>query len=167
MDEGGYEHAPSCQVHTRRQYARRERKRKQMQLEFFEPCIVPDTTAQEKQITVQHGVPVVYDTQEIKQVKALFRDMAARANPAGVKLEGPVKLKVSFIYQADAKHPAGSWKVTRPDTDNILKAFKDSLTVAGWWADDSQVVSEHVYKFYGVVPGILCSAETLEGGVET
>jgi Holliday junction resolvase RusA-like endonuclease len=44
------------------------------------------------------------------------------------------------------KKKIGKWKTTRPDTDNLIKALKDTMTDLGFWDDDSQVADERVRK---------------------
>lgn len=53
----------------------------------------------------------------------------------------PVLLSVEFIYRLGSKPKrfAGKYKVTRPDTDNLLKNLLDAGTSAGLWNDDNQV----------------------------
>lgn len=52
-----------------------------------------------------------------------------------------VLLSVEFVYSLGSKSKrfAGKYKVTRPDTDNLLKNLLDAGTCAGLWDDDSQV----------------------------
>ena len=51
----------------------------------------------------------------------------------------------------------GDWKVTKPDTDNLVKQLKDLMTKAGcFWDDDAQVCHEIIFKCYtDSHPGIL------------
>ena len=51
-------------------------------------------------------------------------------------------------------HPHGSYRVTKPDTDNLNKALKDCMTQLGFWADDAQVCEEHIGKYWSENPGI-------------
>lgn len=47
-----------------------------------------------------------------------------------------------------------SYKVTTPDSDNMLKAFKDSLERTGIVANDSMIARDIVEKRLGPKPGI-------------
>lgn len=131
-------------------------------IEFFEPCQVPTVTAQMHKVVVgMDRKPRFYDTAELKAARSYFFDMAVRGNVRNIMLQGAVELTVQFIFPADGRHPEGTYKTTKPDTDNLQKAFKDALTKAGWWKDDCQVAAEHVYKTYGKIPGIHCRAEEI------
>ena len=49
----------------------------------------------------------------------------------------------------------GQWKVSKPDTDNLVKGLKDIMTDSGvFWHDDAQVCAEIITKRYADVPGI-------------
>jgi crossover junction endodeoxyribonuclease RusA len=50
-------------------------------------------------------------------------------------ITGPVRVEIE-AYRPDKR---------RRDLDNILKSLLDSLTYAGVWADDSQVVDLRIY----------------------
>ncbi len=77
-------------------------------------------------------------------------------------LEGPVALNVSWYFKTANKKKFGSWKVTKPDTDNMQKTLKDIMTKTGFWKDDAQVVVERVEKVWSDVPGIFIHIEELE-----
>ena len=59
---------------------------------------------------------------------------------------GPVHLRIDFFFGTSDVKKQGCWKVTRPDTDNLIKLMKDCMTEAGFWRDDSQVCMEVVSK---------------------
>ena len=69
---------------------------------------------------------------------------------------------VKWCYPATEKHPAGTWKTTKPDTDNLQKALLDSMTKLGFWKDDAQVCSQIVEKFWSDVPGVFVYITQLE-----
>lgn len=48
----------------------------------------------------------------------------------------------------------GSWRTSRPDTDNLNKLLKDCMTALGFWHDDAQVAQEIIEKFWADLPGI-------------
>lgn len=74
--------------------------------------------------------------EELKQ----YRDMDT--------LEGPIYLKVIYGFPTADPKKIGTWKITRPDTDNLQKMLKDCMTEAGYWKDDAQVVVEEVTKIW-------------------
>ena len=70
------------------------------------------------------------------------------------KMAGPVILCLIFVlarpkYLEGKRHPAG-WIpcAKRPDTTNLLKAFEDGLSLAGFWNDDGQVFDSRQLKVY-------------------
>lgn len=76
----------------------------------------------------------------------IFYDHAVKARPA-VMLEGPVDLKVEFLFAKPKSARKGDyWKATRPDVDNLVKAILDGLTQAGWWKDDGIVSRCEIVK---------------------
>ena len=76
-------------------------------------------------------------------------------------LEGAVILSVEFRFPATKPHKDGDPKITRPDTDNMIKLLKDCLTRSGYWKDDAQVCSELTDKLWADVPGLYVSVEAL------
>ena len=63
--------------------------------------------------------------------------------PAGT----PVRLVVKRCCCPAEGRPDGSWRTSKPDTDNLEKALKDEMTRLHFWHDDAQVCSEIVEKF--------------------
>jgi len=60
-----------------------------------------------------------------------------------------------------SRHRDGQYKITRPDTDNMIKILKDEMTSLGFWKDDAQVASEITEKFWAEQPGIYVKVEVL------
>lgn len=75
---------------------------------------------------------------------------------------GPLRLTVKWIWPTDRKALHGSYKATRPDTDNLQKMLKDVMQDCRFFADDAQVASEIVEKFWDGTPGIFVRLEQLE-----
>lgn len=117
-----------------------------MTTEFFLPMEhVPTVTAQEHKVTVVNGKPRFYDPPELVRAKAnIIAALLARHKPAE-KLTGPLALHVVWCFLTD-RHPDGTWRDTKPDTDNLQKLLKDCMTQVGFWEDDAQVCSELVEK---------------------
>ena len=87
--------------------------------------------------------------------------------PEGV----PLSLGVKWCFEnyrtgSDGRrvttHRHGSYRVTKPDTDNLNKALKDCMTELGFWADDAQVVEEQIGKYWSDTPGIFVEIRVLE-----
>ncbi len=140
---------------------------------FFLPMVPPTVTQQEHDFKVVRGSVVVYDPPRLRDARQKFTALLAREAQKAQRaadgepllpLEGPVRLVTKWIWpcrQNDGECRDGEWKTTRPDTDNLIKLFKDCMTRTGWWTDDAQVCSEITEKFYGEKPGIFVRIEEL------
>ena len=141
-----------------------------MPIAFFLPMIPPTVTQQEHDFKVVSGRVVVYDPPKLREARQKFTALLGHEAEKAQRLEdgepllpleGPVRLVTKWIWPADGERPDGAWKVTKPDTDNLIKLFKDCMTRTGWWGDDCQVCSEITEKFWGSVPGIYVQVEAL------
>lgn len=131
-----------------------------MTTEFFMPMRVPTKTHQQKKIHVVNGKPVVYESAELKAVRAKFESHLA-AHVPNVKYTGGVRLMTKWCFEITGKHTDGEFKTTKPDTDNLIKMLKDCMSHVGFWKDDAQVASEITEKFWAKVPGIYVRIESL------
>ena len=119
-------------------------------IEIFIPGKPPTATAQQKGRT-RSGV--WYKPAKLKAAEDWYMwGLTGKTPPA--PLSGPIVLRVDFIFQASREHKAGTPKITRPDTDNMVKLLKDCLTHAGFWEDDAQVFDETIIKYYDHEPGV-------------
>ena len=93
-------------------------------------------------------------------------DAAANAGLAGMRLGGPICLRLDFKFLRPAAHlralglrpSAPQYHTQRPDVDNLAKAVMDALTEIGIWQDDDQVFDLRVTKAWVMAaPG--CSIE--------
>ncbi len=115
----------------------------------------PRTTAQEQKIAVVNGKPIIYKPHKLKTAREeLLMRLKIEKLKTGFYTEKPVYLAVQWYFHG-GKHKEFEWKATRPDTDNLNKMLKDCMTEAGFWRDDAQVVSEHIYKYWTPGPGII------------
>ena len=132
-----------------------------MTIQFFEPMNIPSVTQQEHRIGVtKTGKKYIYEQQELKDARALIRAHMALHKPE-TPLEGPVMFCVMWLYHSE-DHAEGEYKVTKPDTDNLIKMLKDELTRLGFWKDDAQVCQENNQKIWTRGPeGILVMIEQL------
>jgi Holliday junction resolvase RusA-like endonuclease len=64
-------------------------------------------------------------------------------------------------------HPWGTWKTSKPDTDNLIKMIKDEMTRLGFWGDDAQICSEWSAKLYGRTSGVFIKITELEKEIKT
>lgn len=128
-------------------------------IQFFMPMIPPTVTHQEKQITVVNGKPRLYEPAELKATRVKLRDYLAMHRPEEAMVGG-VRLTVKWLFPR-GNHPDGSYRITKPDTDNLQKLLKDVMTELYFWKDDAQVASEISEKFWAQVPGIFIRLEAL------
>ena len=130
--------------------------------EFFMAMNPPTVTHQEKKIGIRNGKPYFYDPQEVKDARAKLRAYLAPNRPDMPYEEG-VMLVVKWCFPIQGtKHTDGSYRITKPDTDNLQKMLKDVMTDLHFWKDDALVCSELVEKFWASVPGIYIEIEEVE-----
>lgn len=122
----------------------------------------PRTTAQQKRVSFRHDSrPQFYDGQKLAQARNTFRTALYPHRPKE-PIQGPVALKIDWVFSTPDSRKWGVWKETRPDTDNMVKLFKDEMTRAGFWKDDAQVCVEHVEKYWDIDGRIVVSIEQIE-----
>lgn len=131
-------------------------------MEFFMPMKPPTVTHQEKKVHVVKGKPVMYEPPQLRAARAKLTAHLAQHKP-DQSMTGALRLVVKWCYPLGAKHTPGTYKTTRPDTDNLQKLLKDCMTDVGFWRDDAQVASEIVEKFWTTVPGIYICVQELGG----
>lgn len=141
-----------------------------MMINFFLPMLPPTVTQQEHDFKVVRGRVVVYDPPRLRDARQKFTALLAREAAKAQRtmdgepllpLEGPIRLVTKWLFPTDDEHDDGQWKTTPPDTDNLIKLFKDCMTRTGWWLDDAQVCSEITEKFYADRPGIYVRVERI------
>lgn len=135
---------------------------KRMKMEFFMSMNPPTVTHQEKKVHVVNGKPVFYDPDDLRVAREKLIGYLYRHRPVAGPWRGPVRLVTKWCFPATEKHPAHTWRITKPDTDNLQKLLKDCMTITGFWKDDAQVVSEEVEKFWSDIPGIYIRMEDLQ-----
>ena len=119
----------------------------------------PTVTHQEKQVRVVKGRPVFYEPAELRAARVKLRDHLARHAPEE-PIENGVRLIVRWCFPR-GRHEHGSYRITKPDTDNLNKMLKDVMTGLGFWRDDALVASELCEKFWSDTPGIYIRIEEL------
>lgn len=131
-------------------------------MNFFLAMNPPTATAQEKEVRVIKGKAVFYDPEQVIDAKQLLIGHLSRNKP-DKPLEGPVSLRVIWLFPKGIKHKNGEWRITKPDTDNLQKLLKDCMTKCRFWLDDAQVCREIVEKRWSAEPaGIYIEIEPLE-----
>lgn len=118
---------------------------------FFLPMKIPTKTFQAKKLAVRNGKAVLYTPPELKEIESLYIALLERHKPS-TPIEGAVILDLQWVFQDEKR--AGQPKITKPDLDNLGKAFKDCMTTVGYWYDDCQIVETHEVKGYGIREGV-------------
>ena len=129
-------------------------------ISFFMPMIPPTVTHQQHKVTMRGGKPIFYEPQELKDARAKLLAHLAKHTPSE-PFTGAVRLVAKWLFPADGKHSDGTYKTTKPDTDNLQKLLKDCMTDLGYWTDDALVASEIIEKFWADKPGIYISVQDL------
>lgn len=127
-------------------------------IEFFMPMQPPTATAQLKLINWKNRT--IYESQETANARAKLTAYLAAHRPRE-PLEGALSLLVKWCFQAAPRHRNGTWRTSRPDTDNLQKLLKDCMTALGFWKDDAQVTQEIIEKFWADTPGIFIRISSL------
>lgn len=129
-------------------------------MHFFLSMIPPSVTQQEHRVGKRKdGSIYFYEDRELKEARLDLRKRLAAVDH--VTIDGPVRLLVKWLFPK-GKHENGTYKTTKPDTDNLNKMLKDEMTKTGFWFDDAQVASEIIEKFWADVPGIYIEVSRLE-----
>lgn len=132
-------------------------------IDFFVPLKkIPTVTAQMKRVSVRSGKPVFYADDKLRDAHDLFCAWLSQYKPPK-PLEGPLCLFVAWRYLAKGKNKIDTWKTTKPDTDNLIKLFKDCMAEVGYFHNDAQVVYEIQQKYYDDVEGIAVFLAPLKG----
>lgn len=131
-----------------------------MAIEFFLSMVPPTVTHQEHKVSVVNGKPRFYEPPELKDARAKLTAHLAQHRPQR-PYTGALRLLTKWCWPRGS-HGDGSYKTTKPDTDNMVKLLKDVMTALGYWADDAQVASEITEKFWADVPGIYIKVEELK-----
>ena len=127
-------------------------------IHFFLPVRIPTVTHQEKRIVIRKGKPQVYEDAALAEARAKYEAHLAKYAPEK-PIKGPVSLHVVWLFPIKGNHIDGEPKITRPDTDNMIKLFKDCMTRTGFWKDDAQVFRELNEKYYASREGIYVEVE--------
>ena len=128
---------------------------------FFLAMDPPTKTQQEHRIGKRKdGSMYFYEDRGLKEARSQIRHALAPHTPAE-PYTGPIRLMVKWLFPAGS-HRDGSYKTTRPDTDNLNKMLKDEMTKLGFWKDDALVASEIIEKFWADPAGIYIEIERLE-----
>lgn len=141
-----------------------------VRIDFFLPGEPPTVTAQEKGLTTRKVatrfgvkyVPMAYETPEVKNQRAEFAWKMSPYKPEK-PLKGPIRLITVWTWAPKGRHKAGTYRDTKPDTDNIIKLLKDAMGDLRFFENDSRVADERTIKRWGSRPGIRIIIEEIGG----
>lgn len=132
-----------------------------MTTQFFMAMEPPTVTHQQKQVGFRKdGKPYLYEPEELADARAKLMAHLWKHAPKE-PYTGGVRLLVKWCFPR-GNHPDGSYRLTKPDTDNLNKLLKDCMTQTGFWKDDALVASEIIEKFWAETPGIYIRIDRLE-----
>lgn len=125
---------------------------------FLEFNSMPKGTAQQKR---HNGRTHTYfkDRKLMETEREFYYALRPHAPEQPSKL--PIRLSIFFYFDIKEKKKWGKVKDTKPDVDNFSKAFIDQMTKAGFFVDDSQIVSLHLEKYYSEKATIVVRWEEL------
>lgn len=132
-------------------------------MQFFVPMIIPTVTDQEHRIGVNKANKgYIYKDEKLKAARMKLKDSIAACNTPSNMISGkPIRLMVKWLFPIKGKHFDGEYKISKPDTDNLMKMLKDVMTELHFWKDDALVASEISEKFYAEKPGIFIVIQEL------
>lgn len=89
---------------------------------------------------------IIHKTRELENLEAFY--VAHMKDKAPKKpWNCPIYLKTQWYFKRP-KSQKGKFKITKPDTDNLVKTLKDCMKQAGYFKDDALVVAETTIKFW-------------------
>jgi Holliday junction resolvase RusA-like endonuclease len=103
-----------------------------------------------------------YTPKDTRAYETLIRDTAWLAMQGHEMFEGAVRLEILAVFSVpkswsirkrEAALNGQVFHTSRPDADNILKAFKDAMNGVVY-RDDSRVVEGMFAKLYGAAPSV-------------
>lgn len=106
-----------------------------------------------------------FTPEKTRTYEAVIRDFAYQAMAGRAPFEGPLRLIIEAEYLPPAswsrkKQNAASWKITKPDADNLAKCVCDSMNKIVF-LDDAQVADVRISKTYAGVARLVVSVEPL------
>ncbi len=141
-------------------------------IHFFESCIPPKTTSQQKRLVSVNGKPRFFKSKKIEDSLATFDSILMPHRPEK-PMEGALSLIVTVTFPYTSGTPKkDEGKVLRhgkkPDLDNWVKGFIDRMVALGFMLDDGQIDQLMTKKERGSRPGIAvtltgCTGSWLDG----
>jgi len=111
--------------------------------------------------SMRGSFPIVYTPKNTVDYETLIKLEAKKYKPKTLLL-GAIVLKLNIFFPILKSMNKQMAKMARelvlrptkkPDVSNILKCVEDALNLI-IWHDDSQIVEEHIYKYYSDNPRV-------------
>ena len=99
-----------------------------------------------KPFVLPNGKASIHKTRELENLEAFYISHLKSQAPE-TPWECPIRLTTAW-YFLKPKGKKGKFKLTKPDTDNLIKTLKDCMKRAGYFVDDALVVVETTMKFW-------------------
>ena len=129
-------------------------------IRFFASMIPPTITAQQKKVRVVNGKPILYEAADLKAAREKLRARLGEFAPPEPYSCG-LRMVTKWCFPR-GRHQDGSYRTTKPDTDNLQKMLKDVMQELGFFTNDALVASEIIEKFWAEHPGIFVQLVPLE-----
>lgn len=106
-----------------------------------------------------------YNKKEYTEYKEVIR-LAYVAKNKGYPSENALQMRIDFFFKVPKswtkkKKESAKWHISKPDTDNLIKAIKDALNGVAY-KDDSQVCIVYASKRYSQRQGIKIEIEEID-----
>lgn len=119
---------------------------------------LPKGTAQQKRFDSRRGI--YFKDRKLVELERIFR-IALKPYRPKQPSEKPIRLDIWLTFSIKSpKRLWGTWKPTKPDADNYVKAFIDQMA-GDFFIDDAQVVDLRIRKTYAEKPSIFVQWEEL------
>jgi Holliday junction resolvase RusA-like endonuclease len=134
-------------------------------MRFFEPCIPPSTTAQQKGFNGASGQ--FYKKTRTEDAIATFHQILAPHRPQRPFSE-PVAVTIVVVWpwrKSETKKNIAKGRIphdSKPDLDNWCKQLIDEMVTWRFLERDQQIAELTVRKYWGDKPGIGIAIEPIE-----
>lgn len=141
-------------------------------------CVPPKVTAQQKRARIVNGKPVFFKGSKARASEATLEALLAPHQPES-PVTGPVAIRIDLTWpwrasdlSTKAKRESAEklrwiWNSSKPDVDNVAKAFIDTLVMMRFIEDDAKVVDLNICKAFGSDPGIYVNIARMAGRAST
>lgn len=136
-------------------------------IRFFESCIPPKCTSQQKRYNGRTGK--FFPSEDLVNAEKTFDELIRTHRPK-CPLDGAVSLSVTFVWPPTMEASRrmrkmeylSLWMTGKPDADNAVKMLQDRLVAFGYITQDSHVSELRVRKMWSSKPGIAIEINELE-----